>query len=241
MLGVVALSVALAWPGLVVGSDPRARPAATAAAAVAGQEAYEPQPRDVVTIGDWPAFGRWMLDRHLRPASWLGTLYLGRTLREPINVVIVDPVASSAADAVARLFRVCKAAGYEVREGHSGGYRAYIGGALYTQLPDGRGKAFANRPFELHNNHGRIFGPVRVKDGWLFIGAVSREKLVAFTKAEHQFMSFAQARDHFSRRLDRATDYKIAGVVNLGNAVVSDPAVTTADHDGKAVLLRAQR
>ena len=241
MLGVVLLRVALALPGQVVAPDPPATPVATPAAAVAAGQVYEPASGDLVTVGDWPPFGRWMLDRHLRPASWLGTLYLGRTLREPINVVIVDSVASSAADAVARLFRVCKAAGYEVREGHSGGYRAYIGGALYAQLPGGRGKAFANRPFELHNNHGRIFGPVRVREGWLFIGAVSREKLVPFTKAEHQFMSFAQARDHFSRRLDRATDYKIAGVVNLGNAVVSDPAVTTADHDGKAVLLKAQK
>jgi hypothetical protein len=182
-----------------------------------------------------------MLDRHLRPASWLGTLYLGRMLREPINVVIVDPVASSAADAVARLFRVCKAAGYEVRDGHSGGYRAHIGGALYTQLPGGKGKAFANHPFELHNNHGRIFGPVRVKDGWLFIGAFSREKLVPFSKAEHIFMSFAQARDEFSSKVGLATDYKVRGFLDLGNAVVGDPAVTTADHDGKAVLLKAQR
>jgi len=240
MLGVVLLQVTLAWPGFAGGSSPRATPAATATA-VTEPQAYAPQPGDVVTVGDWPSLGRWMLDRHLRPASWLGTLYQGKTLREPINVLILDPFAGSAGEAGVRLMRTCGEAGYMVRDGHSGGYRAYVGGALFPQIPAGKGKAFANHPFELHNNHGRIFGPVQVKDGWLFIGAVSREKLVPFTKAEHQFVSFAQARENFVRKLDLSTGYKIAGVVDLGNAVVGDPMLTTADHDGKAVLLRAQR
>ncbi len=196
---------------------------------------------DAAAVGAWPPIGKWMLDRHLRPASWLGALYHGKLLREPINVVVVDAFAESADDAVVRFLRACREAGYREREGHSGGYRAFIGGSLYGQLPAGKGRALANHPFEVHNNHGRVFGPVKVSDGWLFIGAFSREKLVPLSKGEHRFMSFFQARESFAHSLDDRTDFKIAGFVDLDNAVVGDPLVTTADHDGKAVVLRAQR
>jgi hypothetical protein len=241
MLGALLLQVALAWPGFAVPPEPPATPVATAAATGARKEAYEPQPGDVVTVGDWPAIGKWMLDRHLRPAAWLAARVQGKTLREPINVVLIDTVAASAQGAVVRLLRACREAGYTAREGHSSGYRGYIGGVLFEQLPVGRGRAFANEPFELHNNHGRIFGPFRFKDGWLFIAALSREKFDPITKTEHVFVSFNRAREDFARKLDAATRYKLVGHVELGNALGGDTAVTTADHDGKAVLLRAQK
>jgi hypothetical protein len=73
MLGAVLLQVALAWPGFAAAPKHPATPVATAAATGVGQETYEPQPGDVVTVGDWPAIGKWMLDRHLRPAAWLAS------------------------------------------------------------------------------------------------------------------------------------------------------------------------
>jgi hypothetical protein len=201
---------------------------------------YQPQPGEVVTVGDWPAIGKWMIDRHMRPAAWLGAHLEGKMLREPINVVLVDSVAGSADEARMRLFQACGAAGYKPREGHSGGYRGYLGGVLFQQLPAKPGHAFSNEPFELHNNHGRIFGPFPLKDGWLFIGALSREKFEPLTKTEHVYVSFMQARDDFARKLDQATGYKIAGDVDLANALADDPALTTCDHDGRAVVLKAR-
>jgi hypothetical protein len=165
----------------------------------------------------------------------------GKALREPINVVLIDAVAASAQGAVVRLLRACREAGYTAREGHSSGYRAYIGGVLFEQLPVGRGRAFADEPFELHNNHGRIFGPFRFRHGWLFIAALTREKFDPITKTEHVFVSFNRARDDFARKLSAASHYKVVRGIVLGNALADDPVFTTADHDGRAVLLKAQK
>ncbi len=202
---------------------------------------YRPGPGDVVALSDWPAIGKWMIDKHMQPAAWLGAHRLGKTLREPINVVLVDEAARSADEAVARLLAACKAAGYPSREGHSTGYHGYVGGVVYPQLPHGSGHAFSNEPFELHNNHGRIFGPVPLATGWMFVGALSREKFEPLTRTEHVYVSFNQARDHFARRLQEATAYKITGRVALANALVDDANATTGDHDGQAVVLKAER
>ncbi len=227
------LTLALALAAALPTPPPTAAPAEPAA--------YRPQPGDVVKVREWPAIGKWMIDRHLRPAAWLGAHLRGKALREPINVVLIDAVARTAEEAQARLVEACRAAGYKPREGHSSGYRGYLGGTLFPQLPAKTGHAFSNEPFELHNNHGRIFGPLRFREGWLFVGALSREKFEPLTRAEHVFVSFNQARDDFARELERATGYRISGRVDLGNAVTDDPVLTTGDHDGMAVVLRAER
>lgn len=210
-------------------------------AAPAAPGVYQPQPADVATVGEWPAIGKWMIDRHLRPAQWLGARVQGKTLREPINVLLVDSFATSADEARTRLQEACRAAGYKSRDGHSGGYRGYLGGVLFRQMPATVWHAFSDEPFELHNNHGRIFGPFQIRDGWLFIGALSRERFDPLSKTEHVFVSFGQAREDFARKLDARTGYKIAGFVELANELAGDPALTTGDHDGKAVVLRARR
>ncbi|HQT95922.1 MAG TPA: hypothetical protein PK435_14925 [Thermoanaerobaculaceae bacterium] len=230
LVGIALASRVLATP------PPQSPPAAPATPGV-----YQPQPADVVTVGAWPAIGKWMIDRHFRPAEWLGARVNGKALREPINVVLVDSVAALADEARARLLEACRAAGYQPREGHSGGYQGYLGGVLFHQLPATAGHAFSNEPFELHNNHGRIFGPFRIKDGWLFIGALSRERFNPLTRTEHVYVSFGQAREDFARELDTRTGYKMAGFVELANSLTDDPALTTGDHDGMAVVLRARR
>ncbi|HVN76569.1 MAG TPA: hypothetical protein VMT19_09645 [Thermoanaerobaculaceae bacterium] len=210
-------------------------------AVAAPAAAYLPAPADLVTVGEWPAIGKWMIDRHLRPAAWLGAHLQGKVLREPINVILVDAAAGSAAEAVERLVNACRVAGYKAREGHSAGYRGYLGGVLFHQLPAAAGHAFSNEPFELHNNHGRVFGPFPLKGGWLFIGALSREKFDPRTRTEHVFVSFNQARDDFARKLDERSGFKISGRVDLANVLLSDPELTTGDHDGRAIVLRAER
>lgn len=188
-----------------------------------------------------PALGKWMLDAGLQPAHWLGGTYRGKRLREPINVILLDRVAGSAEEAEQRLLAASKAAGYESREGHSTGYHGIIAGITYDQLPAGKHRAFSNEPFELTNNHGRIFGPNRVQGGWLFIGAFSREKVESRPKIKHWYVSFNRARDDFARRLQQRTEYKFTGLVPMRNALSGADGVTTGDHDGFAVMLVARK
>jgi hypothetical protein len=181
-----------------------------------------------------------MIDRDGTVAHWLGEIYQGKHLHEPINVILVDAGATSADHARQRLVQAATAAGYPVRFGHSGGYHGYIAGELYAQLPAGRDDAFSNRVFELSNNHGRMFGPHQMNGAYVFIGAFSREAVDPLRWPGHRYASFNQARDDFARDLDRRTPFKSAGFVVLDNAV-DDANVTTGDHDGRAVLLQAGR
>ncbi|CAN0508024.1 unnamed protein product, partial [Phaeothamnion confervicola] len=139
-----------------------------------------------------------------------------------------------------RLIAAAGAAGYPIRFGHSAGYRALIGSDLYRQLPQGRDDAFSNRLFEETNNHGRVFGPHRFGDAYVFVAAFSRERVDFLEWPPHRFASFIAARDDLAHRLDAHTPFKAAGLVALDNAV-DDSAITTADHDGQAVVLRAPK
>jgi hypothetical protein len=211
--------------------------------ALTGGMTFEARPQqrpdiDVATPEGLPAIGRWMLTAQSVPSDWLGEIYEGRNLREPINVIIVDQGASSADDAKARLLAAAARAGYPIRFGHSTGYQGFIGGQLYAQLPQGRDDAFSNDIFEVSNNHGRIFGPHQFGQGYLFAGAFSREEIDPIRDPPHSYGSFNRARDDFTQRLNRSTDFKVSRFVDLGNALIGDPKLTTGDHDGIAVVVR---
>ena len=196
------------------------------------------QGADVATPEGLPAIGKWMLTAKGVPSDWLGEIYRGKNLREPINVIILDEGASSAEDAKARLLAAAAHAGYPIRFGHSTGYQGSIGGRLYAQLPQGRDDAFSNDIFEVSNNHGRIFGPHQLGQGYVFAGAFSREEIDPLRDPPHSYNSFNRARDDFTQRLDRSTDFKVSRFVDLGNALIGDPKLTTGDHDGIAVVVR---
>jgi hypothetical protein len=211
--------------------------------ALTGGMTFEARPQqrpdiDVATPEGLPAIGRWMLTAQSVPSDWLGEIYEGRNLREPINVIIVDQGASSVDDAKARLLAAAARAGYPIRFGHSTGYQGFIGGQLYAQLPQGRDDAFSNDIFEVSNNHGRIFGPHQFGQGYLFAGAFSREEIDPIRDPPHSYGSFNRARDDFTQRLNRSTDFKVSRFVDLGNALIGDPKLTTGDHDGIAVVVR---
>lgn len=188
-----------------------------------------------------PSIGKWMLTAQGVPSDWLGEIYQGKVLREPINVILIDEAAVSREDATARLLAAAAEAGYPVRLGHSTGYQAMIERKPYAQLPKGWDDALSDEVFELTNNHGRIFGPYEMQRYYLFTGAFSRERVDPFRWPGHRFASFNEARDDFARRLDRGTTYKAAGSVPLDNALRDHPSVTTGDHDGRAVVLRIDR
>src|SRR5262245_44904443 len=129
---------ALALMLLAGGSAPRAEQAPPAAIVTA--DAAEPP--------SLPAIGKWMFGPDGSIAHWLGQVYQGKRLHEPINVILIDAAATSADHARERLLGAAAAAGYPVRFGHSAGYRGFIGGDLYGQLPQARDDAFSNRLFE---------------------------------------------------------------------------------------------
>jgi hypothetical protein len=187
-----------------------------------------------------PSLGKWMLDHSGSPAHWLGEIYHGKKLREPINVVIVDTHAKSVDDAKKRVVEAAARAGYTIRMGHSSGYRALIAGEPHDQLPVGWDDAFSNHLFEVTNNHGRMFGPFQQGPSFILIGAFSREEVSLLHWPEHRYASFRKARDEFAASLDRQTEFKLTGYVDMHNAIIDDPNVTTGDHDGKAVVLCAQ-
>jgi hypothetical protein len=187
-----------------------------------------------------PAIGRWMIARDGTIAHWLGEIVNGRRLHEPINVIMIDEGAASNEDATQRLIVAAAAAGFPIRFGHSTGYRGFIGGALYSQLPQDRDDAFSNRIFEESNHHGRIFGPHCFDGGYIFTGAFSRERVNLLEWPGHRYASFNDARDAFALGLDTHSTFKASGFVPLDNAV-NDAQVTTGDHDGRAALMRAPK
>jgi hypothetical protein len=204
-------------------------------------EQFKPAPADVAYPDGFPCIGKWMISPEMTYADWLGVIHDGKRLREPINVVIIDPFAKSPEDAVKRFLAACAKAGFTSRPGHSGGYFGWLGDRLYSQIPSEKHHAMADEPFEFHNNHGRFFGPCLWAGRYYFIGTLSREKMEPVTKAEHLYVSFNQARDRFARGLMEKGGFKITAFLGLENALLDDPDDGTGDHDGVAVVLTAAR
>ena len=186
-----------------------------------------------------PAIGKWMEIKHGGFAHWLGLRYANKELREPINIVIIDPFSSLRAEAIKRLMDACKKAGYKEESGHSSGYFGTIDNVAYAQIPDNRKMAFSNHEWFQTNNHGRIFGPAQCRKSWIFTAAFSRESFSLFNRVHHLFVSFSAARDDFCQRMNDATGYKLTLPFSLDNSVNTDTS-TTADHDGKASVLLLQ-
>jgi hypothetical protein len=188
-----------------------------------------------------PSIGMWMLSPQGPPADWLGLPCGGKRLLEPINVIIVDLFAISAEDATHRLLDACAKAEFPRRQGHSSGYQAIIGSRLFEQFPVGGKDSFSDALFVFANDHGRIFGPLEWNGAYIFVGAFSRERFDVSSKVKHRFESFDRARDAFAQRMSESSIYKLSSFVQLGNALLGDPALSTGDHDGIAVVLTSER
>jgi hypothetical protein len=196
-----------------------------------------PDSSDISVVPGLPAIGKWMYQADLQIAHWLGVPWEGKTLIEPVNMVLADPLSKSPAQAIGRLAENFKKAGYYDRRHHSSGYVGCLNGAFYGQLPKKEHHAFSNEIAELPNNHGRVFGPCRYEGAFYFIAAFSREDIDPLAKIEHRFASFNRARDELSQSFDKKSDYKIIRFVNLHNAIIGNKDKTTGDHDGVAVVL----
>lgn len=194
---------------------------------------------DAVTTSYGP-IGKWMIDPDGQPARWLGYQIDDHALREPINLVLLDPLARTPQEAAARLSAAMSAAGYQARSGHSTGYQGLIGTRLYGQQPGGSGQAFSDGAWWRSNNHGRVFGPAVVEGGYLWTGAFSREDFEVISALHHPYASFRVARDDVSARLTAAGTFKRLSTLSLDNAL-NTPTLTTDDHDGQALVLVAQK
>jgi hypothetical protein len=184
--------------------------------------------------------GKWLLHDNGEYSNWLGKKYYGRYLKEPINIVIIDSYSETNDMAIKKIMKECKKNGYGEEYGHSSGYSGIINDTIYKQIPNEKHMAFSNRDFFFKNNHGRIMGPALINGQYIFVAAFSTERLSIIKGFHHSFVSFNNARDDFCVRMNKGTIYKIKELINIGNIEDTD-MTTTADHDGKVIVLQAEK
>jgi hypothetical protein len=164
--------------------------------AATASERYVPSRNDISKIKGLPTIGKWMISPEDKPANWIGELYKGKTMKEPINVIIVDNKATSIIDAKGRLSKYMKAAGFKDRGGHSSGYKGYIAGRVFEQLPAEKDHAYSDGWYIFDNDHARLFGPYKDGKRYIFVGAFSREVVGFYGKTlTHKYGSFNKARE----------------------------------------------
>lgn len=185
--------------------------------------------------------GKWMVDPDGQPARWLGYQLDDHSLREPVNIVLVDRAARTPQEAASRLLSAMQAAGYGPKGGHSAGYKGWISDQMYGQQPGGKDEAFSDGAWWRSNNHGRVFGPAPMEGGgYIWTAAFSREDFEVISSIHHSYNSFKAARENLSAKLSAAGTFKRLGTLNLDNAL-NTPTLTTDDHDGNAVVLVAEK
>lgn len=197
--------------------------------------------RDTIEPDGLPIIGKWMYSPSGKIANWLGAIYNGKNLHEPINIIIVDPYSTSPEEAGSHLLSALNKAGFPNRFGHSSGYIAYIDSTWVGQFQLQQRYSFADKVFEETNNHGRIFGPVKHDGKYWFVAAFSQESVNMLDKVKHRYSSFNAARDALAWALHEKTEYRIKAFLPLENTLLDDPAATSGDHDGIAVFLQALR
>lgn len=225
--------------------DPDAGDAAAAKAAVEADaddnvddDAAAPDPDDQAYT-EYGEIGKWMLDSRGDIADYGGLPYEGRTVLEPVNVVIVDSTSRSALEATWRLNAAMRRAGFPPRLIHSTGFRGLIDSQLYRQQPRGLLVGYSDAFFLLPNNHGRIFGPdpVETSSGYVWSGAFSTEEFVFYQGLpRHAYVSANEARDALAAKLVTSGRATLGAPVSLQNSYNTD-TVTTGDHDGYAAVL----
>jgi hypothetical protein len=197
-----------------------------------------PGPGDVVQT-PYGAVGTWLLEPGWQVSDFGGQRFDGRSLLEPINVILVDPTSTTTEQATAKFYADLSRAGFPAQAIHSTGFQGAIDGVTYGQQPTGLLQAFSDDFFLLPDDHARAFGPdpVETASGFVWTVAVSREQMGLYGLfPTHTFVSFDAARDELAHQLvaDGAT---LVGIVPLSNAY-DGPTATTADHDGYAVVVQ---
>jgi hypothetical protein len=204
--------------------------------------ALDALPTDIrIADKNFPSIGKWLLDHDEAVAHWLGEIVTGRTIDEPINALITVS-AKDPEEAGRKLISVAKKAGFRLRGGHTVGYSARSDEALWPEFPGAGKTTFSDCSYLLNNNHGRAFGPVPHDGKFIFLMAVSREKVNYIAgalhgfHAFHEYAGFNRARDAFARKLIHTGKARAAGSLDLAN-VIDTADETTGDHDGLATWI----
>ncbi|KAA0094100.1 hypothetical protein CIW49_25665 [Mycolicibacterium sp. P1-18] len=207
-------------------------------AAAVTERAATPSPTDVAhtAYGD---IGTWLIAPNGQIANYGGVPHDGKTVLETVNVIILDPNSTTAAESAARLDAAMTRAGFPAQPIHSIGFSGIIDGTTYGQQPAGFLQAFSDNFFLFPNDHGRVFGaaPAVTGTGYVWSGAFSTEQLNPANPFTHEYVSSDVARAELARRLVASGAATVVGMVPLGNAY-DDGTFTTGDHDGYAVVLQ---
>lgn len=197
-----------------------------------------PTPADQVptVYGD---IGKWMLQSNGQISDYGGLPYQGRTVLEPVNVIIVDPTSTSAAEAAYKLNTAMFWSDYPAQPIHSTGFQGTIDDVTYGQQPTGPLLGYSDNFFLFPNNHGRIFGPdpVETSAGYVWSGSFSTEQFVIYDLLpRHAYVSSNLARNALALRLLASGRATYGGMVALDNSY-NTATTTTGDHDGYAVVI----
>jgi hypothetical protein len=209
-----------------------------AAAATTAVAPAVPAPSDQATT-PYGAIGKWMLQPNGQISNYGGQLYDGKTLLEPVNVIIVDPKAKNAFQATWRLNIAMRRAGFPSQGIHSSGFKGIINGKTYGQQPSGFLQGYSNAFFLATNDHGRIFGPapVQTSGGYVWSGTFSTEEWGTYNgRPAHIYVSSNDARAALAAALVASGQATSGDTVALDNEYNTD-TTTTGDHDGDAVVL----
>jgi hypothetical protein len=222
VIGTVAPRV----PDPVVGSNP----VSTATGVLSAGDVVD------TPFGD---IGKWLIQPNGQISNYGNQQFGGKTLLEPVNLIILDSGSSTSAEATAKLNADMGAAGFPAQAIHSTGFLGVIDGTTYGQQPNGLLTAYSDNFFLLPDDHARVFGPDPVQEatGFVWTVAASRELfgLNGLIPA-HTYVSYNEARDELASRLI-ASGATLVGIVPMSNAVDSAGA-TTGDHDGYAIVIR---
>lgn len=194
-----------------------------------------PLPGDVAATS-YGNIGKWMLQFNGQVSNYGGQPYGGKTLVEPVNVIIVDPNSKFPAQSTVKVNKDMIVGGFPLQPLHSGGFMGKINDTVYGQQPPGI-NAFSDNPFLVQNNHGRLFGPASAPGGgYIWTGAFSTEAPTVYNGLPaHAYVSSNIARDAVALRL-LASGQVQSTSVPLNNAY-DTPTTTTGDHDGYAVVI----
>lgn len=199
---------------------------------------------DVPTAGDdvptaYGDIGKWMLDRNGEISDWGGQPHDGKTLLEPVNVIIVDETSTTPEEAKRKLNSAMFWSGFPPQPIHSGGFQGEIDDTVYGQKPVLPLFGYSNNFFLFTNDHGRIFGPdpVETEQGYVWTGSFSTEAFTFYNfLPAHSYVSSNMARNALAMQMIMSGRATFGGVVPLENSYNTD-TVTTGDHDGYAVVL----
>lgn len=216
-----------------------------AAAANPSTTALPITPADAVATpyGD---IGKWQIEPDGSVSDWGGQPYMGNTLIEPVNIIIVDPTSTTPEQSTKKLNRNMAVAGFPAQPIHSTGFMGMINGEPYDQQPDGEALAYSDNLFVLPNNHARAFGPAPLPDtdgnaatseGYVWSVAASTETPSIYDgMPTHSYVSSNLARNILVLRLLLTGQATFVGIVPMKNAH-NTGSETTGDHDGYAVVL----